>query len=227
MNRFILLSEKKWHEELFLNLKTKFCNDDWILINNKEDFNPESIKKINPTKIFIPHWSYIISSDIYDFFDCIVFHMTDLPYGRGGSPLQNLIVRGHKSTKISALKVQKGIDTGDVYLKKDLNLSGTAQEIFNRSVPVINDMIQEIIENNLIPYPQVGEAVEFKRRKAEDGNLEKIEEIEKIFDYIRMLDGEGYPKAYIETEFFKFEFFNADLNSNQTSINANVRISKK
>ncbi len=227
MNRFVLLSEKKWHEQLFSNLKAKFSDDDWILINNKDDFNIENLKKINPAKVFIPHWSYIITSDVYDSFDCIVFHMTDLPFGRGGSPLQNLIVRGYKSTKISALKVQKGIDTGGVYLKKDLSLSGTAQEIFNRSVAVTNVMIEEIIENNLIPHPQAGEVVVFKRRKAEDGNLEKISEIEKIFDYIRMLDAEGYPNAFLETEFFKFEFFKADLNSNQTSILANVRISKK
>ena len=44
--------------------------------------------------------------------------MTDLPFGRGGSPLQNLIVRGYKSTKLTAIKVQSGIDTGDIYLKK-------------------------------------------------------------------------------------------------------------
>ena len=30
--------------------------------------------------------------------------MTDLPYGRGGSPLQNLIIRGFESTKISAIE---------------------------------------------------------------------------------------------------------------------------
>jgi len=227
MNRFLLVSEKKWHEKLFLDLKNKFFIVEWILINNKEDFNFENLETINPTKIFIPHWSYIIPSEIYNSFDCVVFHMTDLPYGRGGSPLQNLIVRGHKSTKISAIQVQKGIDTGNIYLKKDLSLAGTAQEIFIRSVEVINDMIKEIIEDNLIPHPQAGEVVEFKRRKPEESNLEQIANLEKAFDYIRMLDGEGYPNAFVETEFFKFEFFNAVLNSNQNSIQANVRISKK
>ena len=53
--------------------------------------------------IFIP-------TEIFTSFECIVFHMTDLPYGRGGSPLQNLIVRGHKKTKVSALKVVKEVD---------------------------------------------------------------------------------------------------------------------
>ena len=44
--------------------------------------------------------------------------MTDLPFGRGGSPLQNLIVRGFEETMTSAIKVTKGIDTGDIYLKE-------------------------------------------------------------------------------------------------------------
>ena len=72
-----------------------------------------------PVEQTIPN---IIPKKIYSNYDCIVFHMTDLPYGRGGSPLQNLIVRGHKETKISALNVQSGLDTGDIYLKKKLIL---------------------------------------------------------------------------------------------------------
>jgi methionyl-tRNA formyltransferase len=224
---FIILSEKKRHEELFFNLKNKFFEEKWIHICKKEDFNYENLLSINPSKIFIPHWSYIIPKEIYDHFDCVVFHMTDLPYGRGGSPLQNLIVRDHKSTKISALKVQKGIDTGDIYLKNDLSLLGTAQEIFNRSLEIVNFMIEKIIEGNIIPSPQVGEVVEFKRRKPEESNLEVLESLENVFDYIRMLDADGYPNAFIETEFLKFEFFNAELDINRNSILANVRIFKK
>ena len=73
--------------------------------------------------------------------------MTDLPYGRGGSPLQNLIVRGHSETKISALKVEKKLDTGDIYLKKNLSLEGSAQKIFQRANTSIIDMIKEIPVN--------------------------------------------------------------------------------
>ena len=49
--------------------------------------------------------------------------MTDLPYGRGGSPLQNLIVRGHKETKISAIKVVKELDAGPVLSSLELMLN--------------------------------------------------------------------------------------------------------
>ena len=226
-NRFIILSEKKWHEDLFNQLKNEFNENEWLLINKKADFNLHLLNKFKPDKIFIPHWSYIIPEEIFNSFECIVFHMTDLPFGRGGSPLQNLIVRGFKSTKISAIKVQTGIDTGDVYLKKSLDISGSAQEIFQKSAVIIEEMIKEIIIEKSIPSPQIGEIVEFKRRKPEESNISELEDLEYIYNYIRMLDCEGYPHAFIETKFFKVEFTNANFFESEKIITANVRIVKK
>jgi methionyl-tRNA formyltransferase len=226
MRKFVILSEKPWHKELLHKLESNFSETEWILISEKENFNYEFLKKLNPDKIFIPHWSYIIPSVIFENFECIVFHMTDLPFGRGGSPLQNLISKGHTETKISALKVEKGIDTGPVYLKKELQLLGTAQEIFIRTSAIVEEMISEIIYKNLTPKNQEGEVVEFKRRKPEDGNIENLEEISKIYDYIRMLDCDGYPPAFIETKHYRLEFSRASLISKQEII-ADVRIIKK
>jgi methionyl-tRNA formyltransferase len=226
MKRYIILSEKNWHKDLINYLMNKFSDVDWVFINNKENFIFENLQELQPEKIFIPHWSYIIPAKIFENYECIVFHMTDLPYGRGGSPLQNLITRGHIDTKISALKVEAGLDTGPVYLKKSLNLYGTAQEIFLRSKNVIREMILEIVEGDLSPTPQNGEVVEFKRRKPNEGDISQINEINKVFDYIRMLDCEGYPPAFIETENFRFEFTRASLRS-EKEILADVRIIKK
>jgi methionyl-tRNA formyltransferase len=227
MKKYILVSEKKWHLPLFELIKEQFEGScEWIYINSKEEFTKENLVLLKPEKIFIPHWSHIIPSEIYDQFECIVFHMTDLPYGRGGSPLQNLIVRGHESTVISALKVNKGLDTGGIYLKNQLNLNGSAEEIFLRASQVIFKMIIEIIENELNPLEQKGEVISFKRRKPEDGNIIKLDDINEVYDYIRMLDAEGYPNAFIETDNLRFEFTRASLKSDQKII-ADVRISKK
>lgn len=224
MRTYILVSEKSWHNDLFCRLK-KDIEANWIKIATRENFNKEYLKELSPDKIFIPHWSYIIKPDIYEQFECIVFHMTDLPYGRGGTPLQNLIVRGFDKTVMSAIKVTKGIDTGDVYLKRNLSLDGKAQEIFIRATDLIEQMIKEIINNDIFPVPQVGDVVIFNRRTAKDGNLQHITDIKKIYDYIRMLDADGYPNAFLETDYFKFEFMDAVL-SGETVL-ANVRISKK
>ena len=59
-------------------------------------------------------------------------------------------------------------------------------------------MIPNLLENNLIPKKQIGKVVTFKRRTAKQSNINSLETktIDKFYDFIRMLDGEGYPKAF-------------------------------
>ncbi len=76
--------------------------------------------------------------------------------------MQNLIVLGHKETKISALRVVKELDAGPIYLKKELSLLGTAEEIFIRANKIIEQMIVSIVSHDLKPKQQEGEIVKFK-----------------------------------------------------------------
>jgi methionyl-tRNA formyltransferase len=225
MKTYVLLSSKSWHDSLFENLKNRET-EDWLRISTKDDFNIQHLRLISPEKIFIAHWSYIIPREIYTQFECVLFHMTDLPYGRGGSPLQNLIIRGHKSTMISAIRVNKGIDTGDIYLKKPLDLSGTAQDIFIRSIPVVFTMIKEILDNSILPSRQKGDPTVFKRRKPHESDISDLFNLSDLYDYIRMLDAPGYPKAFLETNHFRLEFMDAHY-QDKLEIIANVRIVKK
>lgn len=226
MENILIVSEKKWNKELLCCLQSAMPQYSFCLISKKEDFTIERTDLISPIKIFIPHWSYIIPSSIFERYECIVFHMTDLPYGRGGSPLQNLIVRGLTSTKLSALRVEAGLDTGPVYLKTDLSLSGTAEEIFIRANNQIEEMIIDILRKDLQPMPQVGEPLAFKRRKPEQSDISGLEKAEDLFNYIRMLDAEGYPHAYIEKGEFKYEFTRASIKADGCII-ADVKITRK
>jgi methionyl-tRNA formyltransferase len=211
----IIATTKSWNIKNAVIFKKKFERRfETFIITAKNELNYDNIKQINPKYIFFPHWSWIIPKQVFENFTCIVFHMTDLPFGRGGSPLQNLIERGIENTKISAIRVDDGIDTGDVYLKKDLNLNGTAEEIFIRASKIIfNDMIPKILEDNPVPQKQSGEVVEFKRRKPEQSEITPEFDLEKIYDYIRMLDAEGYPKAFIRFGNYRLEFSRASLKS--------------
>ena len=110
--------------------------------------------------------------EIFENWACVVFHMTDLPYGRGGSPLQNLIVQSHRETMISAIQMTAQVDGDPVYMKHVLSLEGTAQEILMRGSDIIfQEMIPLFLEEGkkLIPVPQEGEPVLFRRRKPEEG----------------------------------------------------------
>lgn len=211
MENIIIATIKEWNIRNFFKLE-KFDESKYKfhLISNKEELTYENVSKIDPKYVFFPHWSWIIKEDIYTNFQCIVFHMTDLPYGRGGSPLQNLIVRGIYDTKVSALKVDGGLDTGDIYFKEDFNISiGSAEENFlELSRVIFEKMIPKILSKDISPKKQIGEIVKFKRRTKDNSDLSKltIESKRKLYDIIRMLDAQGYPKAYLELGNLKMEF---------------------
>lgn len=97
---------------------TERTGQSFHLITRKEDLTPERLREIAPRTIFFPHWSYLIPPAIHEGWECIIFHMTDLPYGRGGSPLQNLIQRGHRETMLTALRCVAELDAGPIYLKR-------------------------------------------------------------------------------------------------------------
>lgn len=220
----IIAVVKSWNIKNAIKIKNEMnglC--DVYCIDNKDDLNYHNLKKLNPKYIFFPHWSWIIPKEIYENFNCVVFHTADLPYGRGGSPIQNLISLGIKHTKISAIKVDGGIDTGDIYLKEDVDLYGNVEEILVRISHVIfKKMIPHIIKSDIVPHKQEGEILEFKRRTAEQSELQEYFSLEKIYDYIRMLDGEGYPSAFIKFGKYRLEFSRASLKSG--NIIADVKI---
>lgn len=223
---YIILSEKSWNQDLVKNLSNNNNKINWVFINERLDFNIKNIEFIRPVKIFIPHWSYIIPNEIFEKYECVIFHMTDLPFGRGGSPLQNLIVLGKEKTKISALRVIKELDAGPIYLKKDLSLQGTAEEILIRANSIIELMIIELIDKDLEPIEQQGDVVHFKRRTTKESNIADLKQIKDVYNYIRMLDAKGYPNAFIENEYFKFEFSKARINASG-EIQGEIRIIKK
>lgn len=222
MKTIIISTIKEWNIENYFKLKELYKHKYNIyLITSKDELTFEYLKDLNPEYVFFPHWSWIIKEDIYSNFNCVVFHMTDLPYGRGGSPFQNLIMNKRYDTKISALKVDNGVDTGDIYLKEDFNISiGSAEENFIKLSNIIfGKMIPNILENELIPRKQIGVVTEFKRRKPKDSNLLEldIKTLNKVYDFIRMLDAEGYPKAYIELDNIKMQFSEIHLKNKKLS----------
>jgi len=207
---YVIAASKVWNPKMVETLTEK-VGDCFHWIKTKEDLNLEGLRALNPEAIFFPHWSYKIPMEIYREFKCIGFHMTDLPFGRGGSPLQNLIIRGIRQTKLSAMSVVDEIDAGDIYLKRDLDLSGCAQAIYERASDVIEDMIVDLIREKPEPKPQEGTVVLFERRKPEESNMVKVKEAEDVYDFIRMLDAEGYPHAFLETDHLLLEFRSATL----------------
>lgn len=194
----LICTLKTWNLKAAWQLKQQWKETYNVHIISTQEELTEQAEVLEPDYIFFPHWSYLIPESIYTKRRCIVFHMTDLPFGRGGSPLQNLIERGYSCTKISAIQVVKELDAGPVYRKETLDLSGSAAEIFQRAAELIfHRMIPDIVSKHPIPQKQEGEVVYFRRRKPEESEIQPNMPINKVYDYIRMLDAEGYPAAFI------------------------------
>ena len=71
-------------------------------------------------------------------------------------PLQNLILKGHRRTKVTALRMIEDFDAGPVYKQEELSLEGNAEEVYIRASYLSAEMIKRIIEEHPQPTPQVG-----------------------------------------------------------------------
>ncbi|MEO0755515.1 MAG: methionyl-tRNA formyltransferase [Cyanobacteria bacterium J06648_16] len=207
---YVVLGSKPWNRTVFDQCLANQPGQ-WHFIASPEDLKLERIEGLNPRYLFFIHWSWKVDAEIVNNYECVCFHMTDVPYGRGGSPLQNLILNGHSFTKLAALQMTEAFDAGPVYLKTDLGLSGNAEEIYIRSTYLSAEMIQDIVQLNPKPMPQTGEVTVFKRRQPAQSEITEPNSLRELYDFVRMLDAEGYPKAFFEYQGFRYEFSRAAL----------------
>ena len=184
---------------------------EWRYIGSPDEFSAALASDFAPKYLFFLHWSRKVPREIIENFECVCFHMTDVPYGRGGSPLQNLIVRGHRETMLTALRMSNEFDAGPVYLKERLSLEGNAEEIYLRAARLSGKMIERFTRERLEPKLQQGEVVNFKRRKPEESEIGSATSLQEIHDWIRMLDADGYPHAFLNCAGFRFEFTRSAL----------------
>jgi methionyl-tRNA formyltransferase len=180
-----------------------------------------------PRYVFFLHWSWLVPEEIWSRHECVCFHMTDVPYGRGGSPLQNLIMAGKKDTVLTALRMIEQMDAGPVYAKRPLSLSGRAEDIYLRAGDLSLEVIRWMIHAEPQPIPQKGSPTVFARRKPEQSRLPAEESVGGIYDRIRMLDAPTYPLAFIEHGNYRLEFSHAQLLDGELSAKVVFRQSQE
>lgn len=207
---YVVCAVKPWNVAAFQRHVSELPGI-WRLVETASELTLASLEQIGPRYVFFPHWSWRVPSDITKRFECVCFHMADVPYGRGGSPLQNLILRGHQSTMLSALRMVDALDAGPVYLKRPLSLAGRAQEIYERAAELTFELIADIVGREPAPVPQEGETVVFSRRKPDESEIPQSGTPKTIYDFIRMLDAETYPKAFLNWGQWRLEFDRAEM----------------
>ena len=66
-----------------------------VRLRARQDLTFEILERIKPDFVFFPHWSWLIPEEIHSRFECVIFHMTDLPYGRDTTEaMQTGVCRG-------------------------------------------------------------------------------------------------------------------------------------
>lgn len=210
---YIVASCKEWHRPQFDAIAREIPGQ-WYWASTPEELL--AILSDHPARyVFFLHWNWLVPKSIWARYECVCFHMTDVPYGRGGSPLQNLIKARHKETKLTALRMVESLDAGPVYAKRPLSLDGRAEEIYVRAGALSMEIARWLIKVEPTPTPQDGKETTFKRRTPAQSVLPDTGSVQDLYDHIRMLDAPGYPHAFVERGNYRMEFTNAQL-SGQT-----------
>ena len=132
----------------------------------------------------------------------IVCHPSDLPKGKGFSPIAWEILEGLNEITFTLFEANEGIDDGDFYFKEKVFLKGDE----------LNDDLRKIQANttfNLIykyvsqfpknkSYPQNGNETFYTRRTTQDSELDLNKTINEQFNLLRIVDNNLYPAFFIK-----------------------------
>ena len=192
------------------------------LLSSPKKLTINYLKRKKPEIIFFPDWSWIIPNEIISNYKCICFHESNLPKFRGGSPIQNQIIRGVTKTKTTAFIMNEKIDAGDIILQKNLSLEGSIQEIFSRMSENDYSFILKIINGKYKRRKQSGKPTTYSRRKPKESELKSLNHsVNYLYNFIRMLEA-PYPNAFIRIGKQKLIFKKAIYNNKKLSLEVKI-----
>ena len=192
------------------------------LLSSPKKLTISYLKRKKPEIIFFPDWSWIIPNEIISNYKCICFHESNLPKFRGGSPIQNQIIRGVTKTKTTAFIMNEKIDAGDIILQKNLSLEGSIQEIFSRMSENDYSLILKIINGKYKRRKQSGKPTTYSRRKPKESELKNLNHSTNyLYNFIRMLE-DPYPNAFIRIGKQKLIFKKAIYNNKKLSLEVKI-----
>ena len=134
-----------------------------IKIRNNEEFIKE-IKELNPDIICVVAYGKILPKEILDIpkYGCINVHGSLLPKYRGAAPIQWAIINGEKTTGITTMYMDIGMDTGDMILKEEVEIGEdeTTGELWERLSKIGGTLLVKtinLIEKGKAPREKQGE----------------------------------------------------------------------
>jgi len=131
----------------------------------------------------------------------LVIHASDLPKGKGWSPLTWQVLSGIRLLPVVIFEAEDKIDNGVIYDKEFVQLDGTEliKELRDKLFEAIKKLTLNFVKNypNNLGKIQTGEASFYKRRTLDDSQLDINSSIKSQFDLLRVVDNERYPAFFI------------------------------
>lgn len=127
----------------------------------------------------------------------LVVHESELPRGRGWSPLTWQILEGKNEVPITLFEAVASVDAGPVYARDVLVFRG--DELLPELKAAQGEKTIAMIEDFVSRYPavagnpQVGKETFYPRRRPSDSQLDPAKTIAEQFDLLRVCDNERYP----------------------------------
>ena len=132
-------------------------------VKNNEEFINE-LKALQPDVICVVAYGKILPKEILDIppYGCINVHASLLPQYRGAAPVQWAVLNGDKTTGVTTMYMDVGMDTGDMILKEEVQIGEdeTTGELWDRLKTIGGKLLVETlkqIEKGTAPREKQGE----------------------------------------------------------------------
>lgn len=127
--------------------------------------------------IVVAAYGQILPKAILDHAPCINLHASILPKYRGASPIQEALLNGDKTTGVTAMKMDVGLDTGDILKISQIAIKDDelADSLFEKLTLVASDLTLDVLRDykNLLPRKQDdAESTHCRKISKYDGEIE-------------------------------------------------------
>lgn len=131
----------------------------------------------------------------------LVIHASDLPDGRGWSPLVWQIVEGRNDITVTLLEAEDKVDTGAIWQQFQLHFAG--HELVDEINAALFDAESALMDfavdhfETVVPQPQDDrQATYYRRRTSEDSRIDPRRSIDEQFNLLRVADPRRYPAFF-------------------------------
>jgi len=145
-------------------------------LRNDETIN--LINKVNADIIVVIAYGFIVPKAILDAkkYGCLNIHPSDLPRHRGAAPLQRTIIEGDQKSSVCIMRMDIGLDTGDILMKEDFDLEErtTLEELHNKCANLGAELLIKTLANidNIVPIKQSNDGVTYAHKLTkEEGRI--------------------------------------------------------